>query len=548
MKKRTFFAKVGLIVSAAVIAIMAPAMVLATNWSPERPTKVYSPGVAGFDHVTFNSFTNVPSFGDERGFFLAKDAANPNAGGWTDQIQVKPGQEILLQAYVHNGADSSLNDAPGQPGIARNTKVKMYIPTATAPGLRSNAYISASNANPGEVTDTADITSADGTPVSLSYVAGSARAFTNAVPTGMPISDNIVGDGALIGYQQPDGNVPACFQYTALVTIRVKVNAPSLSLTKQIAHPGQAWTKEVDSAPGETLSYLLTYQNKGTAVAHHVTVRDQMPPHADFVPGSARIYTDSTGPEGEQLSDTALFTTGGIDTSDYAPGAGGYIKFQVKLKNDFAPGHTRVQNVAYAHDTEMPNEIFDMAWFNVNNNEQPTELICKSLSVTLAPTDGTLPNKPTFTGVAEKSGPGQLTPKTYEYKVFKVDGDSVVPMPGSPVVDQNTALTDTKAQAFTFNEAGKYSVALTITDSNGKQVTGPDCAKQFTLTSTPPPTPPTPVTPVTPVTPQPQNLPSTGVESGAAGLLGMTGLTFGTLKYRKSKKAVSEALRNIAKR
>lgn len=59
---------------------------------------------------------------------------------------------------------------------------------------------------------------------------------------------------------------------------------------------------------------------------------------------------------------------------------------------------------------------------------------------------------------------------------------------------------------------------------------------------------PTPAPTPTPVTPLPTggpSLPQTGVESGVAGILGMTGLSYGAYALRKSKKAVSIALRNV---
>ncbi len=150
---------------------------------------------------------------------------------------------------------------------------------------------------------------------------------------------------------------------------------------------------------------------------------------------------------------------------------------------------------------ENPNNCYIP--FTVNSQPVPPKIICKSLTVGLVPTNGQVPNTPTFTGVAEVTGTQTtppLTPSKYVYKVYKVQNGNDTPMPGSPVTDTNTALTDTKAKAFTFNDPGQYKVTLTIVDSNGVSTpeggeatastpegsTNAPCVSQFTLTPQPP--------------------------------------------------------------
>ena len=121
-------AKIVAATAIAVIAIAVPAAVIA-GFGPDRPTKVYNgPGTPGFDYPTFNSFTNVPGIGDERRFFTGM---YPNGTVLTDPLaQVKQGDELTLQVYVHNGADPKYNES-GQ-GVARNTKVKVVLPNGAA--------------------------------------------------------------------------------------------------------------------------------------------------------------------------------------------------------------------------------------------------------------------------------------------------------------------------------------------------------------------------------------------------------------------------------
>lgn len=62
-----------------------------------------------------------------------------------------------------------------------------------------------------------------------------------------------------------------------------------------------------------------------------------------------------------------------------------------------------------------------------------------------------------------------------------------------------------------------------------------------------PTTPPVTPTPTTPTTPEQPKLPQTGIEAGVAGLLGTSGLTYAGYFYRKSRKGLSAALKNVVK-
>lgn len=366
--------KIGLGLAVAAVSVILPVAAYA-SWGPDRPTKVYTKGVAGFDHVTFNSFTGTENYGDERTFYDVKDASNTNQGGFSDELKVQPGQELLFRTYVHNGADSSLNSAANNyVGIARDAKVKVLLPTGNDTALRSISFISASNAQPGEVSDSTKLLG--DTPFSLEYIPGSALMHTNAT-TGTPgikLSDNIVKDGAPIGYDKADGNVPGCFEYGSVVVFKARVVAPKLQITKQIGIPGSGkWQEEVAAKPGDTLSYNVHYENKGNAVAHNVVLTDKLPANVDVVPGTVKLY-NPLHPEGKQLNDTSFFKEG-INVSDHAVNAGGNVQFKVKVKSDLKTSFTGI-NTACVGSDETRKDICDTATFKVTidcktNPEQP---------------------------------------------------------------------------------------------------------------------------------------------------------------------------------
>lgn len=368
--KKRLTKKIAVAIIATAVAVIAPIAAIA-GWGPARPTYTYNgPGTPGADHVVFNSFVNNPNYGDERTFFDGKNAANTGSGGYLDNIPVQAGQEILLRTYVHNNADPSLN-ASGQ-GVAQNTRVQIVLPSGTARGVRATSIISANNASPNPVTDTADFNSSN--PFSLTYVAGSARAYTNAVPGGYQVNDSIVGGGALVGYDSANGVMPGCFQYAAIVTIRVRVNASTLNFNKQIGIPGSGqWQEQVNANPGDTLSYRLLWQNTGAAALNDVVIRDQLPSQVELIPGSIRLYNEGF-PNGYQLDDTSLFTAGGVDVGNYAQGANGYIRFQVRVRQGVFQNCQQytVANTGFARSDVVTDQVSDQANFLVYINQNCT--------------------------------------------------------------------------------------------------------------------------------------------------------------------------------
>lgn len=346
-----------------------------TAWYPERPTyTIENPA----PHVTFNSITNNPNYGDERTFFDVKDAANTNTGGFVDKADVKNGQELLLRVYVHNNAASSLNGTnfDGK-GVAKNTKVRVHLPTATDDALRANAYISADNATPKEVSDTVDFVSAG--KFNLEYVPGSAIAYTNHVPKGYKLNDSIVTTGAPVGYKGADGIVPGCFEYTAIVTIKVKVKMPSYTINKQVTTPGSTdWKESMTTKAGDTVSWLITFKNTGQTELKSVKVVDEVPAGLTVVPGTVKLVNGNY-PNGYVYPDSAIQANGrqvNVDIGNYKPGILGYVTFRTKVAEtkDLKCGDNKIVNKAFA-TPDGYGAIWEDANITVNKvcEEQPEQ-------------------------------------------------------------------------------------------------------------------------------------------------------------------------------
>lgn len=471
---------------------------------PDRPTKTYSRNTPGFDHVTFNSFTGVNEgpapIGDERYFFNGKytDAGSKYAD---PMPEVKNNDVLRLQVYVHNGADPALNTATGQPGVARNTKVRVALPQGFAADHQAKAYISADNAQPTTVEDTLNIGSALGEKFTLEYVPGSAKVVGNHINA--QVADSIVGaGGALIGSEAIDGNVKGCFDEMIYVTLEVKVRMPAYTVDKVVRAEGQTKTDWADNKTingGAKAEWKLTFKNTGTAQLTHVEMFDAVPQGMKIVPGSLKLTTGSY-PNGLVLPDSAITQDGHtfkLDIGGYNPGILAYVTYTTVIDKpaaDVCAPKTLVNKV-YATPAGLGDKstVWDEASVTVPGNtcapvtpEKPVaEYSCSMLTLTTG-TERTV-----TTHVTYQAKQAVLKTVTYNW------GDS----------SQNL-VTDKTTATYRYAQNGTYTVRATLLFSvNGKDVYAPEnvnCTKAVTFTS--------PAQPgVTPTPSTPATLPNTGV-------------------------------------
>lgn len=157
------------------------------------------------EYPVLNSYFNTPYYGDERSFLDAAPFADADReNSFRDVTPVSAfGDRVIVRMYVINDANENVQP----PLIAKDARVRMAVPSGRAPSLRVRGYISASNAVPPMVEDTADFVS--DTPFRLEYVAGSAKAYGAQLPKGgHRLPDDIVGpEGAAIGTTGLDGDL-----------------------------------------------------------------------------------------------------------------------------------------------------------------------------------------------------------------------------------------------------------------------------------------------------------------------------------------------------
>lgn len=341
--------------SAAVLALVASLLLglSALAWGPERTTYTIEKPA---DRVTFNAITNNPNHGDERNFTLARHVSEAS-NQWRDLIEVKDDAEYIVRMYVHNNAAANYNL------VAENTRAVASIPNVLANEVKIQGQIRADNATPKEVWDQVVFRSQN-RKFNIAYITGSARYYTNVNPSeGFVVSDDLIkSNGALLGYDKLDGRVPGCFQYSGILTFKVKVQTQKqadFNATKQVRKVGQNdWQKTIKVKPGEKIEYRLGYDNVGEVRQNDIIVKDVLPKSISYTANSTYLK-NATNPNGDGLHIVSNdLTTKGIRIGDYNPDSNAFVKFsaQVASEKDLACGLNRLVNRVYVVTKEGTKE------------------------------------------------------------------------------------------------------------------------------------------------------------------------------------------------
>ncbi|MDB5163951.1 MAG: exported protein of unknown function [Candidatus Saccharibacteria bacterium] len=319
------------------VGLSSPAM---AAFGPDRPTKAWSPTVSGFDHVTFNSFTGVGNgVGDERDFMRGIQVGRDST--WTDPVKnVSQDAEVEAKIYIHNNADATLNDAPGNPGVAKNVTVRVALPSGAKQTQEATAFIKADNAQPGTVTDTLTMTGANNGFFQLAYENGTAQVHDQS---GHVTALTAAQEQALTGTGWNMGDQKGCFAFVKEITFKMRVQMPEHSISKQVALPGQTakdWTEKVNVKQGDTVSWLVTFRNAGKTELDHIKIVDDIPVGLTVVPGTVKL-TNGNYPNGYVYADKDVVQANGrqlnIDIGNYLPGGAAYISYRTTIDKTAEP-------------------------------------------------------------------------------------------------------------------------------------------------------------------------------------------------------------------
>ncbi len=278
------------------------------------------------DQIVLNSIEDNPDLNE---LYFVQARAADSANIWNaDEIEVENGKEYIVRLYVHN------NNPRGEEMVAKDVNANVYVPTESGKSLTVAGTITASNATPDKIWDEVVFKSATNT-FHLEYVKGSALIESKGKVSGTKLSDDLVMGGVTLGYDSLNGEIPGCFKYASIVTLRVKaVFDYDFSITKQVRLAGEKeWQKQVYAKVGDTVEYKITYKNTSDSLEKDVILFDKLGSNQTYVKGSTKLY-NSNHKEGIALESDGLTTTDGINIGNYEAGAAAVVTFQVTMKDD----------------------------------------------------------------------------------------------------------------------------------------------------------------------------------------------------------------------
>ena len=363
-------AAVTVLTAGVIAAVTIP--VASNAWGPTRDTfTIEKPA----DHIAFDSITNNPNYGDERNFLRVRDSdskywvagSNPtgygNSGknGWTDTMNMREGHTYDVKLYVHNNAAANLNL------VATNVRAHINLPTKESTfghQFEINGYLWADNAKPQEIWDNIVLKGDEAFHVKVV-----SQKYYNNLKTedkgGFDLPNEVytakgAGTGALLGYDQMDGKIPGCFQYSGFVLLKIQPvfqvkPAPSYDVAKTV--------DKTTANPGDTINYTITVKNTGNINLTNVKVNDQLPAYYSSAKETVTSKNGSTG---------SIVKGGSITFKQLDVGETATIKisYTIKNKDQLECGTTTIINKVTSSTDQDNTE-------DNNDNNQTTTTVDK---------------------------------------------------------------------------------------------------------------------------------------------------------------------------
>lgn len=198
---------------------------LKSGWGPMR--NFYSMEHPA-DKITFNSIVdNIKEVGSEL-FFVS---ASPYTGDadknyWSDHTVVEDGQLYTVRIYVHNNAGY-------KDYTAQDVKISLVSDSGYGSTFTYSAIISCSNSDPAEVWDGTTFYAPEGMECCMEYVEDAIFYYNNAGQhtfSSEEIKRLFNGEPVSLGWEEMDGNIPACNEYSGYFTIRLRASVRDVHL------------------------------------------------------------------------------------------------------------------------------------------------------------------------------------------------------------------------------------------------------------------------------------------------------------------------------
>jgi uncharacterized repeat protein (TIGR01451 family) len=267
----------------------------------------------------------APRFNFLQGDHEMLRGAHKNDNSWSDPVSANIGDQIAVLFYYHNGVLDS---------VARHTTLRVDLPVEQSTSLKLTNYlwsldtpvISDTIVN-GQVVGKSGLTINLPTAGRVEYVPGSSKWYPNGTTVGTPVADAIVSQSGL-----DIGSVQGCWNYAGFVSFLVEIKGEAkMTLSKKVAHPGDAtWQDEIVAVAGDEVVYSVAVTNIGNTTASNVVVKDILPTHMTYIPGTTYIRTPEN-PAGYKASDT-IFSSEGLALQNVAPGTSNLVSINYRVK------------------------------------------------------------------------------------------------------------------------------------------------------------------------------------------------------------------------
>src|ERR1035441_2743585 len=196
-------------------------------------------------------------------------------------------------------------------------------------------------------------------------VLGGSETFANALGNG-----SVINRGTIIYNGGPNVTQPTS---TALNCPLSSFPAPSSANQVFITMDAKAsavpttstcWKTVISAKPGDTIRYLITYENGSTTLQKNVVIRVNLAPRMTLIPNSTYI-ADESNPN-SILYYSNNIATGGIVIGNYDSGANAYVVFAVTIPfpSNLACGRSEFTSVGVARPATL-DEYDNSAIINV---------------------------------------------------------------------------------------------------------------------------------------------------------------------------------------
>jgi hypothetical protein len=138
------------------------------------------------------------------------------------RIHVQIGDTVLVRALIEN--DAATNVTNSRLLVAHQTRFSLRVPPYNTSEVPLIGVISAANTTPRRIDDSVYLWS--NKRFAVEYDWGSAR-LANRTHKEFLLSDDILGEGILVGSGEPDGDFPPGLSNAAAVLFLVHIVAPS---------------------------------------------------------------------------------------------------------------------------------------------------------------------------------------------------------------------------------------------------------------------------------------------------------------------------------